>query len=78
MTTSSPERPELVRLDEHRRHFEKSLSQARGAFSRELGALAPRRGIWAIPIVGLACGFALALAFVTRKKLRRSEASDAA
>ena len=75
MTTSPLERPELVRLDERRRHFEQSLSKARGAFDRELGALAPRRRIWAIPIVGIACGLALALAIVSRKKRRRSESA---
>lgn len=59
----------LERLESRRREAEQRLSDVRLAISSELGALAPRRAAWAIPLVGFACGIALALATRRKKQL---------
>jgi hypothetical protein len=56
------ERAALERLADRRAQAEERLSDLRRAVGRELGVWAPRRAVWALPMVAFACGLALALA----------------
>ncbi len=58
----------LERLSDRRRQMEERLADLRRAVDRELGAWAPKRAAWAVPLVAFACGLALALAAKGRKK----------
>lgn len=67
---SPRERAAQERLASRRRQAEERLADLRRAVDRELGAWAPTRAVWALPLVAFACGLALALA------ARRREVDD--
>lgn len=58
----------LERLNDRRRQVEERLGDLRRAVDRELGTWAPKKAVWAVPLVAFACGLALALATHSRKK----------
>lgn len=56
----------IERLEEQRRALENTLANVRQAVSRETG-WSPGNN-WLIPLVGFACGVALAIAVTSRRR----------
>ncbi len=52
----------LEELETRRREAAERLSELRRSLDRELGKLAPRKRLLAVPVVAFACGLAVALA----------------
>ena len=63
----------LDRLHSRRQEAESRLADLRHSLDRELGAWAPTRAVWILPMVAFACGVALALA----SRQRQSSEPDA-
>lgn len=73
LPVESPVEPneEDARVEESRRLVERRLADLRSAAHADFG-LVPRGGGWALPVVGFAVGFGLAVrAFRRRRRLQR-------
>ena len=57
-------------LDESRLQFEREWLRLRQSLGREVGAEPRRSRGWALPVMALAAGVALAVAFKGRKSLK--------